>query len=365
MSWWSKKKKGPAPAAPSEGPATPLAQAEPAPRQDGDDTQRLRSIARALVMGFRHLAVHSPFPEVQTYRPALDDLDGSLRDGVRKPDKEFRKTTGAVVQEVLRQHRSREQLRTALLAEVTRLVTEGNEQSVALRTEIDSCIDAIQVAIRLDDFETMVEALRDQVWKLNESIQREREILGQRDASLEAELDKVRGDLVQAEQDLAEDPLTGVASRRCLDEFMERAMPAVGDDEFCLIMMDLDRFKDVNDTYGHDAGDEVLKAVGRSLYRVVLRKKDFVCRYGGEEFVVMLNRTGVDDGAGVAERLRQELARLEVRVGDAVIGITASFGVAASRNGEDAKSMLQRADRALYRAKQGGRDLVEIAEDEE
>ena len=364
MGWWSKNQDEPGQAAADKtDTATNLDAHQPTPA-DGDDTQRLRGIARALVAGFRHLAVHSPFPEVQSYRPALDDLDGSLRDGVHKPGQEFRQTTGSVVQEVLRQHRSREQLLTALLGEVSRLITEGNEQSADLRSDIDSCIEAIQAATRLDDFETMVQALRSQVCKLDKTIRKEREVQGQRDAQLEAELDRVRGDLVQAEQDLAQDPLTGVASRRCLDEFLGRALPSVANDTFCLIMMDLDRFKDVNDTYGHDAGDEVLRAVGRSLYRVVLRKKDFVCRYGGEEFVVILDQTGLEDGASVAERTRKELARLEVRVGDAVIGVTASFGVAAARHGEDARSMLKRVDRALYRAKEAGRDRVELSPNE-
>ena len=124
--------------------------------------------------------------------------------------------------------------------------------------------------------------------------------------------------------------------------------------------MDLDRFKALNDRYGHQAGDEALAAVGAVL-RSGVRASDFAGRWGGEEFVLLLPDT---DGAGavaVAEKLR-EAARRRVTVPSVPTGITASFGVAAlPEHARDADALLRAADRALYAAKQAGRNRVELA----
>lgn len=156
------------------------------------------------------------------------------------------------------------------------------------------------------------------------------------------------------------DSLTGCFTRRhtlgLLDTELKRAersgLP------LSVVMFDLDHFKQINDRYGHLAGDSVLATVGRQLQEL-LRASDIRCRFGGEEFLIVLPDTPASGAMRVAESLRQAFEGLIVRWQDAAIPIRASFGVATARRGEQAlQSVLARADAALYDAKQDGRNCV-------
>lgn len=123
-----------------------------------------------------------------------------------------------------------------------------------------------------------------------------------------------------------------------------------------LIMLDLDHFKRVNDTYGHQAGDAVLREAS-NLIRSSLRDSDIFCRFGGEEFALLLPHTGMDEGTVLAERLRYAIAEKPVDVGSAMVPITTSVGIADLLSPTDSiDTMMRRADEALYAAKAGGRN---------
>jgi len=161
------------------------------------------------------------------------------------------------------------------------------------------------------------------------------------------------------------DELTGLANRRGLEREAERRLArmtrAAGNSPAgALLVMDLDRFKQINDDYGHAAGDEALRTVAR-LLRARLRAEDLAARLGGEEFVVLLPRPDLDAAAGLAERLREELQQLPLGLPGAPPPLTASWGVAAHLPGESWARWLQRADLALYAAKQAGRNCVRTA----
>jgi diguanylate cyclase (GGDEF)-like protein len=125
-------------------------------------------------------------------------------------------------------------------------------------------------------------------------------------------------------------------------------------------MCDLDHFKSVNDTHGHAAGDAVLRSVGRFL-DAHRRATDWVCRFGGEEFVIVLPETGLAEALGIAERTRLGVSDLIVDIDGSAIRVTASLGVATFRMGQDesAETLLDRSDQAMYRAKAAGRDQVQ------
>ena len=131
-----------------------------------------------------------------------------------------------------------------------------------------------------------------------------------------------------------------------------------------LLFIDLDRFKQVNDRYGHSLGDAVLRAVGATL-KSALRGSDLCCRYGGDEFMVLLPETPLEGARHVAGSLRRHLAGIAVERPEGAVRVTASVGVAAARPGElDGHSLVARADAAMYRAKRAGRDTVRVWEDE-
>lgn len=121
-----------------------------------------------------------------------------------------------------------------------------------------------------------------------------------------------------------------------------------------LIILDVDHFKKVNDTFGHNIGDKVLVELSRTLLDN-LRDIDIVCRWGGEEFVVLLPTANIANASNLADKLRTCIEKLEI---DKVGQITASFGVAQVNEGDDMQSVIDRADKALYMAKKSGRNCV-------
>ncbi|MDX1619866.1 MAG: sensor domain-containing diguanylate cyclase [Nitriliruptorales bacterium] len=163
------------------------------------------------------------------------------------------------------------------------------------------------------------------------------------------------------------DALTGIYNHRYfqqrLQEELDRGLRRGGPEQpepVSLIMMDIDFFKQVNDRFGHPSGDELLRLFAR-LARAVLRSTDVVCRYGGEEFAIILPDTSGEQAAQVAERLREAVARSNFIGTDAAYlgDITASFGVATFVAGEPSRSeLIQRADVAMYHAKESGRNQV-------
>lgn len=159
------------------------------------------------------------------------------------------------------------------------------------------------------------------------------------------------------------DTLTECATRRALEDFVRDEMAAVQRRQGCmsLVIVDADHFKQVNDTHGHAVGDAVLRHVADTL-RTCIRRSDFLARYGGEEFCVVLRDTRAEGAAIFAERARAQLAAAPAVVGERKITVTASFGVASTEpDATDGwETLFQRADAALYRAKNRGRNCVEV-----
>lgn len=161
------------------------------------------------------------------------------------------------------------------------------------------------------------------------------------------------------------DPLTGLHNSRFFDPLLDVEMSAAARDHvpLAVLMIDLDNFKKLNDTHGHQAGDQALRTFARTL-RTTLRESDAAARYGGEEFVVMLRGTDGDAATKVGEKVRHAVERMAVEVGPGrQIHVTVSIGVASTdQAGHDAMALLRLADRALYRAKQAGRNQVQLAD---
>jgi diguanylate cyclase len=157
------------------------------------------------------------------------------------------------------------------------------------------------------------------------------------------------------------DALTGLYNRRYLIDESRKLVAAATRHLFPLsvVICDIDKFKNINDTYGHDVGDEVIKTFAKVL-KGCIRTEDILARWGGEEFVILLSATGVEKAKVLAERMREETGRLSVDTGSGSLAFTASFGVAVIDEGSDVETAIKHADEALYRAKEGGRNCVEV-----
>ncbi|HSK66888.1 MAG TPA: histidine kinase N-terminal 7TM domain-containing protein [Anaerolineales bacterium] len=158
------------------------------------------------------------------------------------------------------------------------------------------------------------------------------------------------------------DPLTDLFNRRYLDETLDRELARAAREGYplCVIMLDIDHFKRMNDAYGHEAGDLVLKALARTLL-ASNRRGDFACRFGGEEFVVVMPNITMDTAFRRAGELRTTLNSLIVPYDGYNLMITISMGIACyPASGKDRESLLRAADRAMYAAKKAGRDYIQI-----
>jgi len=181
--------------------------------------------------------------------------------------------------------------------------------------------------------------------KLNETIQAQVE-----------KLSSLSNKLEQAESDARNDPLTGLPNRRRLAEFLGE----VGKSAFCFLVVDIDFFKKVNDTYGHDVGDEILQQLA-SILQNNIRNTDLVARIGGEEFCVVFVNTPIDVSFTLADELRQKIADSAFQTQQGVLKITISVGLAEHEIGKPAGKTFKAADKALYASKNNGRNQVTIA----
>lgn len=189
-----------------------------------------------------------------------------------------------------------------------------------------------------------------QLLQANEQLQA---ALDSAQVQLEVYAQQIETNMIEARTD----GLTHVANRRAFDEELSRRCAAWErrGTPCSLLMIDVDHFKKFNDLHGHQAGDEVLRTVGQVLLKTA-REMDFVARYGGEEFAIILPETPLDDGKSAAERIRTAIAAAQVNFNGKDLKITASVGLAELTAGDTPATLIDHADRALYAAKENGRN---------
>src|SRR5690348_4625920 len=201
-----------------------------------------------------------------------------------------------------------------------------------------------------------VQAVSSQLDRKREDQRREFVALADRVRALGTQLEEARRESMI-------DPLTQLANRKGFEEFLERtiALHTLSGEPASLLMIDMDKFKLANDKFGHDVGDTALRTVADCLARVFLRRCDLVCRFGGDEFSVLLSETPGAKAATLGERVAAAVreTRLPDRAATLTLGL--SIGVAELARGDSAISWLQRADAALYVAKQAGGGRVHLA----
>jgi diguanylate cyclase (GGDEF)-like protein/PAS domain S-box-containing protein len=212
---------------------------------------------------------------------------------------------------------------------------------------------------RIDDFEAQMLTSKGQ--KLWASLSGQRLRYAGEDALLAAIVDvtaqrQTREDLLQQ---ATHDALTGVFNRRHVEELLRHEVDRAERHArpLAVAMIDADHFKNINDTYGHPTGDDVLREISARCQKT-LRANDILGRYGGEEFVIVFPETNLEEAGAVAERLRVAVAHDPIKVGESALPVTVSIGLAAYAPGHDMEKLFQRADAALYVAKQDGRNLV-------
>jgi two-component system chemotaxis family response regulator WspR len=202
-------------------------------------------------------------------------------------------------------------------------------------------------------------------------VQKERDEAFKNLSLMQEQLEKMNLELARSNRELQRlsslDGLTSLANRRQFDETLEQEWQRTSrtDMPLSLIFADIDFFKRYNDHYGHQAGDDCLKQVAQALKSTVHRPADLVCRYGGEEFVMILPDTTAEGALAVAEKMLRSVANLNIEHenSDAAGHVTLSIGVATANPQENTKpqTLIETADQMLYRAKERGRNCIEVA----
>ncbi|HBM65568.1 diguanylate cyclase [Pseudomonas putida] len=249
--------------------------------------------------------------------------------------------------------------------------TAARELDSQLREHVDGLQSSVQGAADVDSLKHILENRLEGLLVTmdehkHERDRREQELAGrlqglsERVASMEHEALGYREHLEEQRQKALLDPLTGLPNRAAWSERVEREMLDWQENggHLAMAILDLDHFKRINDNYGHLAGDKVLKIVADQL-RKRLRGRDFIARFGGEEFVLLLPQTTPAVAAQVAEVLRATVEACPFHFKGERVVITTSIGLGAFRSGERSDQVLKRADAALYRAKELGRNRVE------
>ncbi|OYT99052.1 MAG: hypothetical protein CFE40_09755 [Burkholderiales bacterium PBB1] len=189
------------------------------------------------------------------------------------------------------------------------------------------------------------------------------EALQQKVSTSQEEINRLRSDLDRATSEALLCPMTGILNRRGFERKIESLLSQQAADghSHCLVMLDIDHFKKVNDTHGHLMGDRVLQAVGEILRTAVTDANHAAARYGGEEFALLLPQTSLDKSVQLAEAVRSRTKAMKIRnrtTQEVLLTVTISGGVTAMKPDDDATSLISRADAALYAAKNSGRDRV-------
>jgi diguanylate cyclase len=250
-----------------------------------------------------------------------------------------------------------------IVADLTKLVTLAGIRASDYNDSLEQYGDTLKRGVDVPALEALVQSLIEATQAMRTSSATLQEELESRNQAVE----ELRAELARARQEAHTDPLTGILNRRGLEVAIEKAgTGANGDglDGSCLIMLDIDEFKRCNDSYGHVFGDKVIRVVAKVLTNNV-KGRDAVARIGGEEFAVFLPQTPLHGARVLAETLRQtvEKGRIKrVESAETISNITVSLGVAAYQSGETIENFMQRADRALYASKKGGRNRVIVFE---
>jgi len=192
------------------------------------------------------------------------------------------------------------------------------------------------------------------------------EALQQQVAASQREIQRLQGELTRARDESLLDALTGTLNRRAFDIKLQSILKPdpVQTAPNCLVMLDIDHFKKVNDTHGHVMGDKVIALLGEILRTSVTNQAHSVARYGGEEFAILLPRTDLAESIELAEKVRERTKAMKIRnrsTQEVIMSVTISAGVTAAREDDDAATLIARADGALYQSKQSGRNRVTCA----
>lgn len=225
---------------------------------------------------------------------------------------------------------------------------------------LGSHLEELRTATKSESLPELRKTVLAAVEQMTEELKANQERQTREMTQISGELENLKGELSRVRKEATLDGLTRVANRASLDEHLEAvlAVHRITGRPCSLLMVDIDHFKAVNDRLGHLAGDAALRAVADCLVRSFPRRSDFVGRYGGEEFCIVLSEDAADTGKRLGERFLQAIRKMEVTTSEEPFTLTVSMGIAEPGEAETVEEWVSFADRLLYKAKDEGRDRL-------
>ena len=253
-----------------------------------------------------------------------------------------------------------------MLAGFVDQLAQFSDATSGYHDHIGTCAERIASAVSIPEISSVLAEVMQETRAMQQNAERSRdELLGVRERvrASDERIQQLEAELLRTSELVRYDQLTGVLNRRGMEDMFEKeaARARRHGARLCVGMLDIDNFKKLNDSLGHDAGDDALVHL-TTLCRETLRPQDTVARYGGEEFVVILPDTGTEEAVGALTRLQRELTRRYFLHANQKVLITFSAGVTELRPDDSQGSAIKRADAAMYQAKQSGKNRVMVAE---
>ena len=229
-----------------------------------------------------------------------------------------------------------------------------HDTEVSVKRNLNTIEDAVGTGVLPEIRKALTQTIRNVTDTFDEqrkAYERELDELNNRMSSL-------RQDLVAAREEMKRDALTDAYNRGAFDSAISQSlnMHFILNQPVTVMMIDIDKFKEINDTFGHAAGDEVLRGIGEALARSFIRKSDLVARFGGDEFAVILNDTAADNCVGLLERFLKSVTEICIPYASEDTRVSCSVGYTEIHTNDTVKSLMHRADKALYQAKRNGRN---------
>ena len=248
---------------------------------------------------------------------------------------------------------------------MSKALTSQNDENRKYHQSIYKRSEKIERITLLDDLRKIRAALEQEIKQLRRDVESKQIMEENRMKALDREINVLSRELQKAKREALTDALTGLSNRKAFDQFIIDLSnkSALGNGSFALLLLDIDDFKKINDTYGHQTGDNILVLIAREC-RGIIRSNDFAGRYGGEEFVLILPSSSLRNGVKKARQIRKAIASahykhtLDGTDSGITLRITVSIGVSVFRKDDTSATVLERADKALYKAKGTGKNRV-------
>jgi diguanylate cyclase len=325
------------------------------------------SAVRSLLVFIKQFPLNLKEIDAEGFSKHIDSLTEDLMGGKKIPQKEslYEKSKKKILDFIDRYKQyleDREREFKEIIGLLSKAMADLGVDNQEYNDKIQEKTDRIEKLTDLDDIKTIKNSIKLEVAEIRNAMNEKQKKDRQQISVLSEKITVLEEELKKAESKSLKDGLTGIYNRLAFDQKIKQMIDhqAVGNGSFCLLMIDIDDFKKINDEFGHQVGDRVILAVVKKFMGII-RLDDFSARYGGEEFAVILAGTPLKASVKKAKEICKSLASTRYAVSsnnDQQIKVTVSIGVAQSSKGDTEEAVVNRADRALYKAKNSGKNCV-------